>query len=246
VLAAQYNEQINFTKSQVQTIAIRHAILTSSLATSTLNLTTNNILKSRDMYMCNTLLFLNKGRASCFDSTTIQRGTVRFNSPRQVIVPRANFTCSGRITGIITSMHRVTSGTIAPYLEVWHPPVPDIGIFDKVGEVQLVESEVVQVGHEISTAYWIVDITLNDDNRIEFEAGDVIGYYQPSDSRYQVWSIETTGFTAYNSQVDPPVNRSNLVTYGIANNRQPLVQLIVGMSIITRYMCYKRTVDTFT
>jgi len=172
------------------------------------------------------------GRARCFDVVTVQqKGRDRFSSPRQVIVPRANFTCSGRITGITASMNRVLNGMSCPYLEVWHPRTPGIGIFDKVGKVQLIESEVVQVGYDFSTAYWLVNLTLKDDDRIEFESGDVLGYYQPPNSRYQLWSIRTTGYIAYANMISAPVNLSNATSYALSNNRQPLVQFIVGMYV---------------
>ena len=127
-------------------------------------------------------------------------------------------------------MNRVGSGVSYPYLEVWHRTAPGIDVFDKVGEVQLVESEVVQVGHDLSTAYWLVNITLNGDDRIEFEAGDVIGYYLPPDARYQVWSIRTTGYTAYTSMLNALVNSSNFINYNLSDGRQPLVQFDLGMT----------------
>ena len=165
----------------------------------------------------------------CFDSATVQRkGTVRYSSVRQVIVPRANFTCNGRITGVVVSMNRALSGGSHPSVEVWHPTTPDGAFLAKVNEVELVESEIIQVGHDTSTAYWLVDIVLNGDDRIEFEAGDVIGYYQPPDTRYQVWSITAAGYTTYHSQNDPPINTSHLADYNTATNRQPLIRLIVG------------------
>ena len=165
----------------------------------------------------------------CFNSATVQqRGTVRYSSVRQVIVPQANFTCNGRITGVVVSMNRVFRGESHPYLEVWHPTTPGSDLFDKVGEVELVESEIIQVGHDTSTAYWLVDITLNGSDRIEFKAGDVIGYYQPPDTSYEVWSIRIAGYTTYHSKNDPSINTSHLADYIAATNRQPLIRLTIG------------------
>jgi len=179
------------------------------------------------------IAYVYKGGEMCFDTISVQqRGDNRFSSPRQVIVPRANFTCSGRITGITASMNRVTSGTTAPYLEVWHQTTPGISVFDKVGEVQLVESEIVEEVDGNSLMYYFVNITLTDDDRIEFEAGDVIGYYQLSNSRYQVWSVSTAGYTAYSNQASIPLNESDLVKLSIGNNRRPLIQLTTGLYII--------------
>ena len=170
------------------------------------------------------------GSESCFEYVTVQqRGGIDVPERFQVIVPRANFTCSGRITGITASMNRVASGITDPYLQVWHPPTPGIDVFDKVGEVQLVESEVVEEVGNNNDTYWLVNITVNDDDRIEFEAGDVIGYYHPPDTRYRVWSITTAGYIAFGSRLDNSSNAINIDTQEVSsNNRQPLIQFVIG------------------
>ena len=170
------------------------------------------------------------GGEICFDSVSVlQRGTLRYSSPRQVIVPRASFTCSGRITGITASMIRIlNNGITDPFLEIWHPPTSGIGIFDKVGEVQLVESNVVHVGTG-STEYLLLNISLTGSDRIEFEAGDSIGYYQPSDSRYHIWSNATTGYISYYIETPISLNTFDLVTASNSMDRQPLIQLTTGV-----------------
>ena len=173
------------------------------------------------------------GGEICFDSVSVlQKGTLRYNSPRQVIVPRASFTCSGRITGITASMIRIlNNGVTDPSLEVWHPPTSGISLFDKVGEVQLVESNVVQVGTG-NNEYWLLNMSLTGSDRIEFEAGDSIGYYQPSDSRYHIWSTATTGYISYYIEMPILLDTFNLVTSSNSMNRQPLIQLTTGVFYI--------------
>jgi len=182
------------------------------------------------MYVCKVTCFQSITHVGqiCFESASVQqRGTDRFNSPRQVIIPRANFTCNGRITSVSVSMNRVNSGTSDPYLEVWHPQSPGIGVFDKVGEIQLIDNVLAQVGTGDS-AYWNLNISLVESVRIEFEAGDVVGYYQPPDSRYQMWTIRTTGYTAYDTPT--PSNTSDLVILNINSvGRQPLILLTTGL-----------------
>ena len=183
------------------------------------------------------------GATTCIDRVKIQqRGIKRFGSPRQVIVPRANFTCSGRITGITASLHQVYSDGIDPYFELWHPISADLGVFDKVDEVQLVESEVVQIGHDPNDnfTYWVVSITLNGDDRIEFETGDVIGYYHPARSCYNVWSIITTGYRGFANNFTTPLSTINLDTqYFTGSNRQPLIQFTIGMIWIYLHYVYQ-------
>jgi len=159
----------------------------------------------------------------------VQQRGLQQQTGRQVIVPFTKFVCNGRITGVIASMARLRNGLTDPYLEVWHPRTP--GVYDKISEVQLVESEVVQVGYDLSTAYWFVNITLNDFDKIEFETGDVIGYYHPNDSRYLILSIETAGYTIYANE---SANASSTISLDnqniVRNNRQPLIQFTIGMN----------------
>jgi len=99
-----------------------------------------------------------------------------------------------------------------------------------VGEVQLVESEVVEEVDNDNNTYWLVNITLNDDGRIEFEAGDVIGYYQPPDTRYLVWTIAATGYIAYFYSLGTPLSTIFLGSREIFfSNWQPLIQFTYGM-----------------
>ena len=180
------------------------------------------------------ILILLLGSKSCFEHVTVQqKGTRRLLQRLQVIVPRANFTCNGRVTGITASMDRVSSGGTNPYLEVWHQATPGGDVFDKVGEVHLVESEVVEEVDKNNDTYWLVNITLNDDDRIEFETGDVIGYYHPPDSRYRVWNIRTMGYTAYANEFTFALNTTDVATQdATVTNLQPLIQFTIGMSTV--------------
>ena len=172
------------------------------------------------------------GKGICFQNVTVEQKGFRSIPPqRQVIIPRAYFDCNGRITGITASMDRTAAGVNDPFLEVWHPPTPGGDIFDKVGEVQLIDNGVVQVGTNTSDTYWLLNMSLSGSNRIEFKIGDIIGYYQPFDTRYQVWTIATTGFRTF-----ARINTNSSSTFSIVNpdisadNRQPLMQFTIGMS----------------
>ncbi|XP_065903516.1 CUB and sushi domain-containing protein 1-like isoform X2 [Dysidea avara] len=174
------------------------------------------------------------GRETCFESAIVQqRGDCSTRHPSQAVIPRANFTCNGRITGITASMERLTNGINDPYLQVWHPTTPDKDVFDKVGEVQLVESEVVEEVDNNNNTYWLVNITLSDDDRIEFEAEDVIGFYHPPDSRYQVWTIETPGYTGFGNLSDNSSNTIDLATVeGHFDKVQPLIEFTIDIRCV--------------
>ena len=172
------------------------------------------------------------GGGSCFKQVSVQQiGTAALLPRLQIIVPRANFTCNGRITGITASMMKVGSDGTDPSVEVWHPRTPSMDVFDKIGEVQLVESEVVEEVDNNNNTYWLVNITVNDDDRIEFEAGDVVGYFHPPDTRYRVWSIETEGYRIFANEFSNALNIMDLTNKDISvNNRQPLIQFTIGMN----------------
>jgi len=134
-------------------------------------------------------------------------------------------------------MERLDNGTNDPYLEVWHPRTPDADIFDKVGEVQLIGSKAVEEVDNNNNIYWLVNVTLNDDDRIEFEAGDFIGYYHPPDTLYRLWNIETTGYTIYIYD-DALLNSIGSKNWMIKlMEHQPLIQLTIGMNLIAIVAC---------
>ena len=162
-----------------------------------------------------------------------QRGSTAQLPRLQIIVPRANFTCNGRITSVAASLERNAAGVTDPYFELWRPMTLDLDVYNKVGEVQLVESEIVEEVDNGNNTYWLVNITLNDDDRIEFEAGDVIGYYHPPDTRYRVWSVVSTGYRIVANELSNASNTISLFDKDISlNNRRPLTQFTFGMRII--------------
>jgi len=174
------------------------------------------------------------GGESCFDQVMVQQRGSAAQLPRlQIIVPRANFTCNGRITSVTASLERNAAGVTEPYFEMWRPTTPYLDVYNKVGEVRLVESKVVEVVDNDNNTYWLVNVTLNDDDRIEFEAGDVIGYYHPPDTRYRVWSVVSMGYRIVANELPNASNTISLFDKDISlNNRRPLIQVTFGMSII--------------
>ena len=177
-----------------------------------------------------TTYHVHTGGVSCFDEVSVQqRGDRGIPPQRQLISPRANFTCNGRITGVSASVDRTVNGITDPYLEVWHPTTSDME-FNRVDTVQLAESEIVQVEND-NIVYWLLNMSLNGSEIIEFEAGDVIGFYQPPDTRYQMWTIATEGYTASGSDSINSSSTLSLVNPDIIiNNRQPLIQFLIGMN----------------
>ena len=101
-------------------------------------------------------------------------------------------------------------------------------VYNKVGTVcRLIADYIANV--TINGSYFSLgNVSCTGDNRTEFEAGDVIGYYQSNSSRYQLLYSVTGGYTSYSSNNISlaSINTSNVdYTY---NSRQPLIQVMYG------------------
>ena len=121
-----------------------------------------------------------------------------------------------------------------PYFQVWRPSSADLMIYTNIGEVQLQESQVSQCNNN---RYCNVVIILTGNDTIEFQSGDVMGYYHPQQTIYQVTTIETSGYLLYRfNQPQHLCQRSvNLNDANQDNDeRQPLIQFVIskGISIL--------------
>ena len=115
-----------------------------------------------------------------------------------------------------------------PYFIIWRPSSTNSMVYTSSGEVQLQESQVSQCNSFITCN---VNIVLSGSNRIEFLSGDVVGYYHPQQTIYQVRTIRTNGYERYRidgSSAPTSVDLSTVNNNRINNNRQPLIQFVIG------------------
>ena len=75
--------------------------------------------------------------------------------------------------------------------------------------------------------YYLGNVSCTGDNRIEFQSGDVIGYYHANEVWYRLWSIETTEYTSYIHDEDNPPNMLNTNNVD-SETWQPLIQVLYG------------------
>ena len=173
------------------------------------------------------------GGQTCVNNPNVnQVGQVIISSGRQVIVPRAKFNCSGRITNVTVSMQSqpVIPNNNLPLFQVWHPTSLNSSTYNKIGEVQLPAGEFVGVG--VGRSYFFANLTLNGNSQIKFQSGDVIGYYQPSSSHRSIGSIQSSGFTSYSNTVSSPLTSIDISTVdNTDNNHQPLIAVMFGKVI---------------
>ena len=172
------------------------------------------------------------GGQTCFNNPNVnQRGQVTISSGRQVIVPRAKFNCSGRITNVAVSMQRLVAviGNF-PLFQVWHPTSLNSNTYNKIGEVRLPLGDFVAVGPGLN--YHNTNLPLNGTSQIEFQSGDVIGYYQPFISLRLIWNIQTSGYTSFSNAVTSPSTSIDISTVeNVSNNHQPLIAVMFGKII---------------
>lgn len=171
------------------------------------------------------MLFLLDGQM-CIDSADIQLdGNDQIDRSKSAIVPYLNFTCNGRITRINAKLSRRTGTFVFPYLHVWRPISPSSVFYNRIHEVQLQSFQFTL----LSNTRIIINIILTGNERREFQSGDVIGYYHPSNSRYQVRTIRTDGYVQYEFDGSPTsVNLSTVPDDDVTDQRQPLIEYTVG------------------
>ena len=145
---------------------------------------------------------------------------------RQVIVPNARFNCNGRITNVAVSMHgRV--GSDLPLFQVFHPTSLNSNTYNKTGEVPLARGIYKHIDNHLG--YYYAKMSLNNSSQIEFQSGDVIGYYQPSNPQRRIWSIQTSGYTSYSKIVTSPQTSIDINNVDdVDTNHQPLIKVIFG------------------
>ena len=166
------------------------------------------------------------GGQECIDYVNVtQIGRDHIGGDTLAIIPRLNFTCNGRITRIRASLNFNPDGKdIFPIFQVWRPALSfGSTIYTKAGEAPLPSDDQVETFNFIILA----NITLTDNNTIEVQSGDVVGYYHPPDPRFRVRTIPTFGYMQYKFSgsaelVDLNNNTDN------DDERQPLIQFIIG------------------
>ena len=115
-----------------------------------------------------------------------------------------------------------------PYFQVWRPSSTNSMVYTNIDEVQLQESQVSQCNNN---DYCIVNIVLTGNDAIEFQSGDVVGYYHPAQTIYQMRTIRTNGYVLYRidgSSAPTTVDLSNVANNRITHQRQPLIQFVIG------------------
>ena len=166
---------------------------------------------------------------SCVDTVNVrQRGTNAASTSRQVVVPESDFSCNGRITGYLISLEEASSSGDYPIVQVWHPTSSTV--YTRVDtECPLTANDIDRMRNG-DDEYYLGNVSCTGDNRIEFQSGDVLGYYHANEVHYRLWSTDTAGYTAYHRDRNSPLNTLNINANSVdeTDNRQPLIQVMYG------------------
>ena len=151
-------------------------------------------------------------------------GGNQISNNRITIVPHLNFTCNGRITNIRVRINGDGTGDNFPYIQVWRlSSAPSTQLYNLIDEVQIQSSHL-----STQLKYQEANIPLTGNNRIQFQSGDVIGFYNPSDSRYEIRDIRTPGYVFYTfiGSTATSLDLSNADSTPMG--RQSLIQFTLG------------------
>ena len=129
---------------------------------------------------------------SCVDTVNVRwRGINAVFTNTQDIVPESDFSCNGRITGYLISLERDSSSGDYPIVQVWRRHRTNQQLYNRVNTLcALTGSDINNMG-----GYYLGNVSCTGNERIEFQSGDVIGYYHANEVQYRLWSIDTTGYT---------------------------------------------------
>ncbi|XP_065899331.1 uncharacterized protein [Dysidea avara] len=167
------------------------------------------------------------GAQDCTDVVDVYTSiedTFTLDVSRQVIVPMSNFSCNGRITGYLirVSVSFDSDDDQYPTIQVYHPT--NQLSYTELHRYQLVEDDISRV---VSIIY-LANVSFTGSNRINFQSGDTIGYYLPSNLRHNVRNIQAMGYISYTDSRSNPRSTFSLIsdTDSTVADRQPLIQVI--------------------
>jgi len=167
------------------------------------------------------------------------------------IIKNFNFTSNGRITEIKVSLVKNNDDNSGngddkncgdddnddyPYFQVWRQLSSNSTIYNKTDEVRLIgqttrNTSEVQLADQAPTNINKIDVIPN--STVEFQLGDVVGFYHPCHAHYQVKALHTLHQLncIYGSSAPASVNLLNASAISSINltSESQVLQLTIGM-----------------
>ena len=134
----------------------------------------------------------------------------------QVIAPNINFTCDGSILSWTFGAQLQGSFPIYTELQIWRSSAGD-GSYTKVGSTSLI------LGENPTRLY---QYTLT--SPLPFQAGDILGYFQYSDSAYLLFESVTSGHPLYYVRQNSPSTLFTIENSSLFDGARMLVNVETG------------------
>ena len=150
---------------------------------------------------------------------------MRHDVSRQGIFPEVGFTCSGQLLGWVFGAQWEGNSASFTELQIWRP-TNVYGVFTKVGSTTIMTTE----SH---TGFYNYSLS----SPLAFQAGDVLGYYQPPPSESQLtlyyehntMNIFKAGVSFYGFQSPP--NQLDIRDQDVSSDYQMFINVQTGKSV---------------
>ena len=148
---------------------------------------------------------------------------------RQVIIPNLNFTCYGRIVHIsyvtINGSHPGDDHDL-PVFQIWRPSSVGSNVYNRVGRTEFLFEYLIE---DTAKFYFTNAMLIAENHRLEFQPGDVIGYYQPSKPHRLIWSTKESGYVSYSNNASIATTTYNTSNADYVNNELlPFIRVVFG------------------
>ena len=126
-----------------------------------------------------------------------------------MIVPSLTFNCHGRIDHVAyVTINASHPRDDVPIIQLWRPSPSESNVYSLI---DLIGQFLNEIRIESTQFYYVVAVFKS--GQVKFQPGDVLGYYQPSNPRYLLWSLIETGYVSYSinaSVAATTINTSNV------------------------------------
>ena len=141
-----------------------------------------------------------------------------------MIIPSLSFNCYGNVTRVVFAVTNA-DGDDLPVFQIWRPTLSESS-YTNVGQTQLIPDKELPEDNELNFP------NARFENPLPFKPGDVIGYYQPSNPRHLLYSIEKTGFVSYSNNASDVATTININNTDYDDNElMPFVRVYFGKCI---------------
>ena len=154
------------------------------------------------------------------DINDVQDKGILFIVPNQiVIVPHLNFSCNGWIININIRISIRDNGNEFPYIQIWRPSPPS-QLYSLVDKVQIQSSH-------LNTEQSYIYASINN-IRMHFQTRDVIGFYNPPNSGYELRRYGGAGDLVYHVFDGSDASQINFSSATLSSGKKPLIYFTLG------------------